>query len=601
VTGVQVTDLRVELTRGGADVIDEVSFAVAVGEIVGIVGESGCGKTTVGTALLNGTRRGADITRGSIRLDDRELLSLDEKGWSSVRGRMISYVPQDPSATLNPALRLRSQLGELFDAHEPDTPGAERTRRIAATLAEVKLPDTDEFLKRFPHQLSGGQLQRVCLAMAFLLRPRLIVMDEPTTGLDVTTQAHVLQTVKALCRNHSVAVLYITHDLSVVGSLCDRVIVMYAGRIVESGPTELVLASPSHPYTRELLASVPDVASARVLKAIGGYAPRPGERPPGCAFAPRCRFAAPVCATDVPLSALAHDHDVRCHRVSELAAGGRVDWGVLPQRASTAGPILEASQISAWYGDNQVLCDVSLAVGNGECLALVGESGSGKTTLSRVIVGLLTNRTGMVKFKGEPLAAGARNRTRAQRQEIQYIFQNPYSSLNPRHTVRSIIEEPVEFLFDVTPAELERRTEQAIEMASLPVTMLDVYPGDLSGGERQRVAIARALACEPTVIICDEITSALDVSVQAGIVELLDRLQRELGLSLIFVTHNLALVRSVADRVAVLENGRLVETGSTADVLDTPGDDYTKVLLSNTPTVGHWLAPASDAVPGASP
>lgn len=589
-TGIEVSDLRVELSANGADIVDEVGFTVSVGEVVGIVGESGSGKTTVGTALLNGTRRGARVAGGSVRLEGDELLSLDEDGWRSIRGSKISYVPQDPAAALNPALRIRTQLEELLDAHEPEMPGAERQQRIAGTLADVKLPDNDEFLRRFPHQLSGGQLQRICLAMAFLLRPRLIVLDEPTTGLDVTTQAHVLETMKELCASYSVAALYITHDLAVVGSICDRVLVMYAGRVVESGPVAEVFGQPAHPYTRELLASIPDLAVPRVLRAIGGHAPRPGRRPPGCTFAPRCRFALPVCETDPPVVLVAPDQEAKCHRTKEVRAELREPLETKdPTVRSLSDAILQASGISAWYGNTQVLHDVSVAVKRGECLAIVGESGSGKTTLSRVIVGQLSDGEGDVLFNGDVLAPDARSRTRGQRQEIQYVFQNPYGSLNPRQTVRSIIEGPLAFLFDIDRNEVSRRAEAALEMVGLPAPMIDDYPGDLSGGERQRVAIARALACEPKVMICDEITSALDVSVQAGIVELLDRLQRELDLSLIFVTHNLALVRSIADEVVVLQHGRIVETGSAPSVLDSPTHEYTSALVGDTPSVAQYL------------
>lgn len=586
---VEVSDLRVELVGSGADIVDEIAFDVAVGEIVGIVGESGSGKTTVGTALLNGVRRGARVAGGLIRIDGRDLHRDDMKAWQEIRGSRVSYVPQDPSAMLNPSLRIRRQLDELFDAHEPKASREERQERIASAFAEAKLPADSEFLKRFPHQLSGGQLQRVCLAIAFLLRPRLIVLDEPTTGLDVTTQAHVLETVKTLCAHHSVGALYITHDLAVVANVCDRVLVMYAGRIVESGPVATVFRQPSHPYTRELLDSVPDLALPRVLHAIEGYAPRPGERPPGCPFSPRCRFALPICETEPPVITIGPGHVSRCHRVSEIGAALHRPVELQDRREVDRASILRASNISAWYGESQVLHDVSIGLGRGECLAIVGESGSGKTTLARVIVGLLPS-AGEVTFRDEALASQARKRTRTQRQELQYVFQSPYSSLNPRHTVKTIIEGPLNFLFDIDRAEAARRAAAALEMVSLPPSTLASFQGDLSGGERQRVAIARALACEPTVMICDEITSALDVSVQAGIVELLERLRRELHLSLLFVTHNLALVRTIADRVTVLQHGRCVEVGTASAVLDSPTDDYTKQLLSDSPSMAHRLA-----------
>lgn len=588
---VTVGELRVELSGSGADVVDAVSFTIRAGEIVGLVGESGSGKTTVGTALLGHARRGATVSGGRIAIDGRELLGLGEAALAGARGSVVAYVPQDPSTALNPALRLGIQLRELLDVHAPETTRAQAGERIAAALRDVRLPDDPAFLRRYPHQLSGGQQQRVCLAMAFLLRPRAIVLDEPTTGLDVTTQAHVLATVRELCAAYDVAALYVTHDLAVVANLADRVLVMYAGWIVEAGARDAVLREPAHPYTTLLLAASPDVRERRRMTPIPGHAPAPGARPAGCAFAPRCPLAVERCRAEAPAlagRARAGGREVACHRAGELEPPRRGEEGAAapaaPATATAPPPLLSVSDVHCSYGAATVLRGVSLAVGPRSCVAVVGESGSGKTTLVRTIAGLRAADAGEIALDGRVLDGVARRRSSADRQALQYVFQNPYASLNPRKSVAEILTKPVRHFFGGSAKAARPRVVDALEAVGLPERALTRYPDQLSGGERQRVAIARALACDPRLLICDEITSALDVSVQATIVDLLGRLQRERGLGLIFVTHDLALVRAIADRVVVLDGGAIVEAGATDDVLDRPQADYTRELLADTPS-----------------
>ena len=592
---VQVDSLRVELARSGADIVDDISFSVDRGEILGIVGESGSGKTTVAYALLGHARGGARIAGGSVVIDGEDILQLPGDQLRKRRGKVVSYVPQDPPAALNPSLRIGNQLGELLEFHERDASKAAVRERIAAALQEVALPTNKEFLDRFPHQLSGGQQQRVVLAMAFILKPKLVVLDEPTTGLDVTTQAQVLRVALALCENHGVAAVYVTHDLAVVSRIATRSMVMYSGRISEMGPTQVLFEASAHPYTRRLMRATPDPTTRRPLESIGGMAARPGHRPSGCFFHPRCQHAVDACRSGtLERIDVRAGHASWCRRTHELpplrlAANGSIS--AMPT-AGDAGVVLSVTDLAAFHGTRQVLGDVSLAVRERECLAVVGESGSGKTTLARCIIGLHTDHQGSVVYRDAELQGRVRDRRPEVRRRLQYIFQSPFSSLNPRQAVGDIVGLPIKFFFDVGRREARRRAMTALERVGLPSGLASRYPDELSGGERQRVAIARALVCEPDILICDEITSALDVSVQAAIIDLLMRMQQEEALSMLFITHNLALVRNLADRVMILNQGAVVEEGTVADVLDNPRDDYTKRLLGDTPSLfDRTLAP----------
>ncbi|WP_313201089.1 ABC transporter ATP-binding protein [Pseudomonas sp.] len=578
----QVHDLRVELA-GEVDVLANVSFSLAAGEIVGLVGESGSGKTTLATALLRHARQGARIVAGNIEVAGQALLELQGEALRLARGGLVGYVAQDPATALNPALRIGTLLRETLLAHEPMLDRGSVDRRIGDTLVDVGLPNDQGFLRRFPHQLSGGQQQRVMLALAFVLRPRLIVLDEPTTALDVTTQAHVLATLKRLCRSQDVAALYVTHDLAVVRDLVDRVMVMYAGRLVEVAGRDALFRAPAHPYTRALLAAIPDIARRQPLQAIAGHAPAPGQRPQGCAFAPRCARRRAECAViEPPLIGHASDHQVACLApLRESMALHETAATVVATHEAT--PLLGVRGLDVAY-DRQVLFDVSLAVRQGECLALVGESGSGKTSLARAIAGLGENVGGQLRYAGEPLALAARQRDVRQRHQIQYVFQNPYRALNPRQTIGQILSAPLAHFFGIRGAQAQHRVEAVLERVSLPASIAQLYPNSLSGGERQRVAIARALICQPKLLVCDEITSALDVSVQASILALLRKLQAE-GLTLLFVTHDLGVVRAIADRVLVLRQGRVVEQGSADQVLGQPAAAYTRTLIEHSPSL----------------
>ncbi|MYR31829.1 nickel ABC transporter ATP-binding protein NikE [Nocardiopsis alba] len=497
------------------EIISDVSLTVNRGEILGLVGESGSGKTTLGLSLLAHLKRATEIVRGRVRVGEHDLAALSERQVRRLRGRAVAYIPQSPASALNPALRLGVQLSEAL--HDASLGRDQVMERVREVLREVALPDDDAFLRRYPHQLSGGQQQRVAIAMAFVGRPDLIVMDEPTTGLDVTTQAHVLETIRSMTRDYGTAGVYISHDMAVVADLADDVAVMYRGELVEHGRTTEVLSDPRHEYTRRLLMAVP------LLRTSGHEEPE----------------------------------------------------------ARTDEPLLRIGDLSAGYGRTRVLEGIDLSVSAGECVALLGESGSGKTTLSRSVAGLHHQFSGEMLFDGSPLATSSYRRTADQRRRIQYVFQNPYEALNPRKRVREQILGPYRHLVG-RPDSPDRVVAEALERAALPASYADRFPEQLSGGERQRVCIARAVATRPDLLVCDEITSALDVSVQAEIVKLLRSLQDE-GMALLFVTHNIALVSNIADRVAILNKGEIVEYGPVGTVMSSPEHEYTRALIADTP------------------
>lgn len=583
---ITVEDLRVVTRADDTCIVEEVGFALRSGETLGLLGESGSGKTTVALALLGHTRRGLRIAGGRVIVDGDDLLTMDSDTLLRVRGSRVAYVPQDPGSALNPALRVGTQLLEVLRKGQAGQDGEQWIEhRLAEVLADVRL-EKRGVVDAYPHQLSGGQQQRVVLAMAFALRPSVIVLDEPTTGLDVSTQRHIMETIRALCGNYGASAVFVTHDVSVIGDLAEQIAVMYAGRIIELGRAGQVFSAPAHPYSVGLLAAVPSIERSHVLAGLRGQPPRPRERPQGCSFAPRCAHCRPgVCTTQPPpLAWLRDGHWVRCVRAGDLSMARASEVGSRTAKRTAGGrPVLSVEGLRASYRETAVLHGVSLGLFEGECLAVVGESGSGKTTLARCVVGLHQRWDGTIALRQEALSRSVRNRSRQQLRAIQYVFQNPYASLNPRKQIGQIIGQPVAQFFDEARREREQRVVDALEAAALSADFMRLRPGELSGGERQRVAIARALAVDPEVLVCDEVTSSLDVSVQATIVEMLRSLQAERGLTLVFITHNLALVRSIAHRVAVMHDGELVEMGETQDVLDHPQADHTRQLLADLP------------------
>jgi peptide/nickel transport system ATP-binding protein len=580
---VRVEHLSLAL-ESGEPVVDDVSFSLGAGEILGLVGESGSGKTTTALALLGYTRPGVSVRGGRIEVGGERILGCDARTLRSLRGRIVAYVPQDPGGALNPSMRVGDAVLDVLRAHRS---GADSAETLHTALTRVELGVDPSFPRRYPHQLSGGQQQRVTIAMACVCEPPVAVLDEPTTGLDVVTQERILAELARLRDEQGMAMVYVSHDLAVVARMADRIIVMYGGRIVEDAPAAEAIERPRHPYTRALVTAIPDFSRPRALHGIRGVAVGVGEWPDGCAFAPRCDHAVARCEQAVPpLEDVVPGHAVRCCRWQELTLATHASGDLRAVADVAPGrPLLEVAGLEAGYrgAPGPAVRDISFAVEAGRCVALVGESGSGKTTVGRCIAGLHTPAAGSVVFDGVALAGAARSRPLEARRRIQIIFQNPFESLNPRHRVASSIARPLHVLRRLSRRDAEREVGQLLERVRLPTRLGDRFPVELSGGERQRVAIARALAAEPDLLICDEITSALDVSVQAAVLELLQDLQRELSLSMLFITHNLGVVACVADSVLVMDQGSLCESGPVRRVLENPSHPYTRRLLSAAP------------------
>jgi len=579
----QLEDLDIRTVSQGALVLDGVSLSIRRGKVTAIVGESGSGKTTVALAALGYIRPGLGRSGGSVFFEGRDLLSEDEPKLQKLRGRRITYVPQNPGSALSPGIPVERQVREVLEVHGSDTDFDTAVKRA---WQAAQLPSDAGFMSRYPHQLSGGQQQRVAIAMALVGGPELLVMDEPTTGLDVVTQAGILATVREAIASLGTSVIYVSHDLAVVRSLVDDVAVMYAGQVVETGLADEVFTDPAHPYTRRLLAAVPRFRGEGIkLRGLAGVPVAIDARPPGCQFAPRCPDSSEECTVVAPeLAPLGGSHAARCIKVGTPDLG-RVGVAMPVRRSGASSSLaLRVVQCTTGYATTRrrlraVLHNVSLDLPVAGITALVGQSGSGKTTLGRCIAGLHTGVTGSLEIGGEIAQWDSRRRTDSQRKAVQMVFQNPDSSLNPMLTVEDSIARPLKFFFDMPRKQRSARVAELLEAVRLDASKAAAYPSQLSGGERQRVAIARALAAEPYVVVCDEITSSLDVIVQAGILELLGRLRDERGLAMFFISHDLAVVRALADRVVILEQGVVVEDGDVDSVCDRPSSDASSRLM----------------------
>jgi peptide/nickel transport system ATP-binding protein len=586
-----VQDLTVGYRRAAgavAVVVRECSFSLQPGRLVGLAGESGCGKSTAALAAIGFRSPGSVILGGSARFGDADLLQLNNRELRRIWGARISYVAQDAGASLSPLRRVGDTLIETLKVHERVWRRDARQRAVAA-LDEVGIPVPEQALRKYPHEFSGGQQQRVALAVAMICRPDVLVLDEPTTGLDVTTQAQVTRLILELVREKQTSALYISHDLALLGTACDQVAIMYAGEIVERAPADVLFREPRHPYSGALMDSAPRIDAAGAVIGIEGRPP-PEVVVDSCAFAPRCRFALDLCRSGHPsLESIAHEHDVRCVRTRDL--------GVIPPERSSSRlarelalqhePMLAVEGLFCSYPGqttHPAVKDVSIHVDPGEVVGVIGESGSGKSTLLRAIAGLHTPDAGSVRFTGVELPARAVKRSRQLRQAIQIVFQNPDASLNPRQTVGSAVERPVAlFSPNLDRRQRQMRVRELLEDMRLDPNVATRYPHELSGGQKQRVALARAFAANPSLILCDEVTSALDVSVQASVLELLDELRRSRNVALLFVTHDLAVVRSIADRVCVMQAGEICERAPTEAIFTDADHAYTKTLLEAVP------------------
>ncbi|MFZ4718310.1 MAG: ABC transporter ATP-binding protein [Ilumatobacteraceae bacterium] len=575
------------------DVLRGVSFAVQPGETYGLVGESGCGKSTAAYAAVRYLPRNARILGGEVHLAGRDVMSLDKHELQELRARNASIVYQDPGQALNPTIKVGPQLMEAFTVI-----GQNRTDALANAkemLRKVQIADPDKVLHRYPHQLSGGMQQRVVIAMALASNPQLLILDEPTTGLDATVEAEVLDLVRGLRSEFNTSVLFISHNLGAIRSLCDRVGVLYAGKLVEEGSAQGVFDDPQHPYSVGLLRCLPrhgSRKSAQRLETIPGFLPLLGADLPTCVFVDRCPLASEKCRTDVPEWTNHDGRMVRCHHIDQVhqLAAADLPKGIPATVDRSDGPLLVLNSVSKTFdqGGHQVKAvrDVSLQLFGGETLGLVGESGSGKTTLAHTILGIHAPDTpDSIIFNGKPLKAGTRKRPIEQVRGIQIVFQNPDSALNRRHAVRRIIGRSLRRLAGLSGKDLDAELYSIATSVRLTERHLDMRPSQLSGGLKQRVAIARAFAGRPRIVVCDEPTSALDVSVQAAILNLLGDLQRDRSTSYLFISHDLRVVRYLSDRIAVLYLGRIMELGPAERVFDGPHHPYTEALLSAAPSV----------------
>jgi peptide/nickel transport system ATP-binding protein len=577
-----------------------VSFDIMPGEVVGVVGESGCGKTTVAFASIGYVAPGGQITHGQILYQGRDLATMSSEELRRIRGNEIAMIFQNPLTSLNPSMTVGDQVIEVLQFHLGMSEAAAHERAVEL-FASVHLPSPEDVMHRYPHQLSGGQQQRVVIAMALACDPALLIMDEPTTGLDVTTEATILDLVAELKEKTNAAILYITHNLGVIARVSDRVIVMYSGEVAEEAPVNELFKSPRHPYSTGLMGAVPDVTKADVaLRPIPGQLPRPGDYGDGCPFAPRCSYRRDVCWQEHPdLFEVAENRRARCFFHEEVSLKREEERHLIDptEREVSGEPVLQVHDLKKYYEQSmgilpwsrnkriiRAVDGVSLEIGQSETLAVVGESGCGKTTLSSSIVGLQDSIEGEMLLDGETLQSQVKKRPKSQRQEIQIVFQNPDSSLNPSHTVYEIIRRPLRlFRHDEVRGRYREEVTSILQSVNLHESYLWRYPSQLSGGEKQRVAIARALAANPRVIICDEPVSALDVSVQATVLNLLKDLQENHGYSYLFVSHDLSVVRYLSHRVLVMYLGHVMEVGPTDKVFEPPYHPYTEALTSAIP------------------
>jgi peptide/nickel transport system ATP-binding protein len=589
----EVEDLAIDYKIGTEwkTAVRDINFTIERGQTFGLVGESGCGKSTVAMAIMHYLPRNGRIGKGSIRLAGKDLTRLGGRELRQVRVKDISMVYQDPSSALNPSLRIGQQVADVFDLM--GVAREEQPRRVIEIMEKVQIADPARVVRRYPHQLSGGMLQRVVIAMAIASQPALLVLDEPTTALDATVEAEVLDLVAGLRDEIGTSVLFISHSLAVIRKMCDRTAVLYAGRMMAEGPTEAIFTSPRHPYTVGLLRSLPTPdkggRDSTTLDTIPGFLPPLGAHIVGCVYADRCPIVEEVCREVEPdLNPLPGDRVSRCHFPDRAPGIPRTVAPDPPIRHRSNETLVQISHTSKTFMQEgqpvYALTDIDLEIRVGETVGLVGESGSGKSTLAKVLLGIHAPDEGsLITLSGVELATELKARDQKSIGAVQMVFQNPDSALNRRHSVRRIISRAVTLLRGGGRKQVDSRTKDLLSEVRMGMQYFNLKPRQLSGGLKQRVAIARAFAGSPALVVCDEPTSALDVSVQAAIINLLSELQAEEDVAYLFISHDLNVVRYIADRVAVMYLGRLMEVGTADRIFGGPHHPYTEALLSASP------------------
>ncbi|MDM8526043.1 ABC transporter ATP-binding protein [Desulfococcaceae bacterium HSG8] len=575
---------------------DDVSFEVSRGRTLGIVGESGCGKSVTALSIMRLLPKPAGIIEsGQILFDDTDIIGIEPDKMHEIRGRRISMIFQEPMTALNPVHRIGKQIGEVFRIHFPGMNPREIRKKSLEMLRKVGIPDPEKRMREHPHKISGGMRQRIMIAMALACKPDVLIADEPTTALDVTIQAQILELMKELQREIGMTIIFITHDLGVIAEICDHVVVMYAGKIAEISPVRELFENPEHPYTRGLLSSIPKLETpgkAR-LNIIRGMVPSLHELPEGCRFQNRCPDAREICETMPRTELVGENHFASCHFTGS-GLGIQNPGGSDFRFPISDEYLLEVRNLKMHFpihggvfwrkiGTVYAVDGVSFKVKTGETLGLVGESGCGKTTVGRAILRLCEPSGGEVIFQGKPMSEFNGSGLRDMRRDMQMIFQDPFESLNSRHTIGDIVEEPFIIHGILGPEERKAQVKKLLNRVGIPERAITLFPHEFSGGQRQRIGIARAIALNPRLIICDEPVSALDVSIQSQILNLLLELQQDMGLTYIFIAHDLAVVKHISDHIAVMYLGKIVEYTDADTIYGNPLHPYTRTLISAIP------------------